>query len=269
MDKQQQQHQILMKYIEGIVNDKSTTTSDVEGSSSNSKSGGTRRDLHESVSPTDQGGSGILKAQRVSADDEVGPEGKSTMKVRGKIHGKVVVLNDCGATHNFISKKLVASLKLHTKETSNYDVILGSGAAVKGKGVCEKGMQWLYSLEVKEMDRKNLIITFIHDNKKIIIKGDPSLTKTQTEIQEEVPETEEAVKTVLSKYQDVFDWPEELPQKRRIEHHIHLKAGADPVNVSSYRYGLQQKAEMEKLVDEMLSSGVIRPRTSHTQARYY
>ena len=39
MDKQQQQHQILMKYIEGIVNDKSTTTSDVEGSSSNSKSG--------------------------------------------------------------------------------------------------------------------------------------------------------------------------------------------------------------------------------------
>ncbi|KAA0058343.1 ty3-gypsy retroelement transposase [Cucumis melo var. makuwa] len=40
-----------------------------------------------------------------------------TMKVRGTIHGeKVVVLIDCGATHN-------------------YGVILGYGAAVKGKGV--------------------------------------------------------------------------------------------------------------------------------------
>ena len=38
MDQQQQQHQILMKYIEGIFNDKSTTTSNVEGLSSNSKS---------------------------------------------------------------------------------------------------------------------------------------------------------------------------------------------------------------------------------------
>ena len=41
------------------------------------------------------------------------------MKVRGTIHGeKVVVLIDCGATHN-------------------YGVILGYGAAVKGKGVEE------------------------------------------------------------------------------------------------------------------------------------
>ncbi|TYK28539.1 Retrovirus-related Pol polyprotein from transposon opus [Cucumis melo var. makuwa] len=47
-----------------------------------------------------------------------------------------------------------------------------------------------------------------------------------------------------------------------IEHHIHLKAGADPVNVRPNRYGFQQKAEMEKLVDEVLSSGVIRPSTS-------
>ena len=35
--------------------------------------------------------------------------------------------------------------------------------------------------------------------------------------------TEEIVKTVLTKYNDVFDWPEELPPKRAIEHHIHLK----------------------------------------------
>ena len=82
------------------------------------------------------------------------------------------MLVDCGATHNFISEKLVTTLHLPTKDTSNYGVILGSEKAIKGKGVCEQvklnlngwivtagflplelggvdvilGMQWLYSL---------------------------------------------------------------------------------------------------------------------------
>ncbi|KAA0064082.1 ty3-gypsy retrotransposon protein [Cucumis melo var. makuwa] len=129
-----------------------------------------------------------------------------TMKVRGKIHGEeVVVLIDYGAAT--ISEKLVTSLKLHTKETSNYGVILGFGAAVNGKGVCEKveimlndwlvvenflplelggvdvilGMLWLYSLGVTEMDW-NSVMTFFHNSKKIVIKGDPSLTKTQVSL---------------------------------------------------------------------------------------
>lgn len=59
-------------------------------------------------------------------------------KVRGKIFGEeVVVLIDRGATHTFISNKVVNDLKLSTKETSHYGVILGSSIAIKGKGVCE------------------------------------------------------------------------------------------------------------------------------------
>ncbi|TYK14783.1 Retrotransposable element Tf2 [Cucumis melo var. makuwa] len=38
--------------------------------------------------------------------------------------------------------------------------------------------------------------------------------------------------------------------------------GTDPINVRPYRYGFQQKAKMERLVDEMLTLGVIRPSTS-------
>ena len=69
----------------------------------------------------------------------VGLMNPGTMKVRGKIQGReVIVLIDCGATHNFISDKLVAMLKLNTKETSNYGVILGSETAIKGKGICER-----------------------------------------------------------------------------------------------------------------------------------
>ena len=53
-----------------------------------------------------------------------------------------------------------------------------------------------------------------------------------------------------------------ITPRRDIEHHIHLKGGTYPVNVRPYRYMFQQKEEMEKLVDEMLSSGIIRPNTS-------
>lgn len=41
------------------------------------------------------------------------------------------------------------------------------------------GMQWLYSLGITEVDWKNLTMTFLHQGKKVVIKGDPSLTKTR------------------------------------------------------------------------------------------
>ncbi|TYK18018.1 Retrotransposable element Tf2 [Cucumis melo var. makuwa] len=244
-----------------------------------------------------------------------------TMKVRGKLKGEeIVVLIDCGATHNFISEKLVKEMKLHTKKTSHYGMILGSGTAIEGKGVCENveltlnewkvvadflplelggvdailGMQWLYSLGVTETDWRNLTMTFFHDGKKIIIKGDPSLTKTRmglksmmkawTEadqgylvecraLEGGVMLTEESVETgnnvvpadvqnVLGKFNDVFESPESLSPRRSIEHQIHLKTGTNPVNVRPYRYAFHQKAEMEKLVDEMLSSGIIQSSSS-------
>ena len=210
-----------------------------------------------------------------------------TMKVKGEIQGRTaIVLVDCGATHNFISEKLVKELQLNTKETSNYGVILGSGTAVKGKGIYEAvelmlgdwkivdeflplelggvdailGMQWLYSLGTTEVDWKNLKLTFTHEGKKVKIQGDPSLTKARvslkkmlktlgeedrgflvecralerSEVWEEDLIEEESVAVILKSFEDVFEWPETLPPRRAIEHHIHLKKGVDPVNVRPY-----------------------------------
>ncbi|TYK04547.1 mini-chromosome maintenance complex-binding protein [Cucumis melo var. makuwa] len=177
---------------------------------------------------------------------------------QGKAFGKeIVVLIDCGATHNFISEKLTTDLKLHTKDASHYGVILGLGTSIKGKGICENveimlndwrvfseflplelgvdailGMQWLYSLGVMEMDWRNLTMTFFHEDKKVVIKGDPGLAKTSV-----------SLKTLVKTWTDLdqgylvetFDWLEELPSRRAIEHHIHLKMGIDLVNVRPYR----------------------------------
>ncbi|KAA0061363.1 peroxidase 64 [Cucumis melo var. makuwa] len=234
---------------------------------------------------------GGVNVVELSINSLVGLTNPGTMKVRGKLQGEeVVILIDCGATHNFILDKLVNEMKLHTKETSHYGVIQGSGAAIKGKGC----MQWLYSLGVTETDWRNLTMTFVHEGKKIIIKGDPSITKTRVGLKtlmkawtdsdqgylvecralqggvilsEEVMEEEvnmvpADVQTMLDKFNDVFEWPETLPPRRAIEHQIHMKLGTVPVNVRPYRYAFHQKAEMERLVDEMLSSGIIQPSNS-------
>lgn len=60
------------------------------------------------------------------------------MKLRGSINQRsVIVMVDCGAIHNFISQKLVEELQIVVAETRNYSVIMGLGAIVKGKGVCD------------------------------------------------------------------------------------------------------------------------------------
>ena len=257
----------------------------------------------------------------LSINSVVGSTNPGTMKVRGRIQEKeVVILIDCGATHNLISVKIGKELQLATKSTSHYGVILGSGTAIKGKGICENievkinewkivanflpselggvdvvlGMQRLYSLGMTEVDWKNLTMTFMHQGKKIVIKGDPSLTESRVSLKnimktwkvtdqgfliecramervyipieddgiEEVLTAEESVAVVLKKFEVVFSWPETLPPRTEIEHHIHLKQGVNPMNVLPYRYAYQQKAEMDKLVDELLTLEVIRPSNS-------
>ena len=74
----------------------------------------------------------------LSINSVVGLSNPGTMKVKGVIQGKVaIILIDCEATYNFISEKLVKELQLSTRETSNYGAILGSGTAVKEKGICK------------------------------------------------------------------------------------------------------------------------------------
>ncbi|TYK28503.1 Ty3/gypsy retrotransposon protein [Cucumis melo var. makuwa] len=264
----------------------------------------------------------ITTVVELSINSVVGLNDPGTMKVRGKLFGEeVIILIDCGATHNFVSEKLVKKLTLPIKETSHYGVILGSGAAVQGKGICEKlevqlsswkivedflplelggvdvilGMQWLYSLGVTTVDWKNLSLTFMADGKEVKIKGDPSLTKARISLKNMMKNWEdkdtgfliecrslqvkalegdeyyllnaeamsdEPISSVIKQFPDVFEWPEKLPPRREIEHHIHMKEGTNPINVQPYGYGFHQKEEMEKLVKEMLNSGVIRPSTS-------
>ncbi|GJS40579.1 reverse transcriptase [Tanacetum coccineum] len=66
------------------------------------------------------------------------------------------------------------------------------------------------------------------------------------------------IEELISRFETLFQVPTTLPPYRSVDHRIHLYPNTKPVNVRPYRYPHYQKGEMEKLVNEMLSQGIIR-----------
>lgn len=80
---------------------------------------------------------------------------------------------------------------------------------------------------------------------------DLSLNAAQSDIVDNGIGTE--VTEILNQFNDVFDLPPGLPPPREVDHQIVLHEGQGPVNVRLY------KSEIEKLIREMLASGIICP----------
>ncbi|KAF5456115.1 hypothetical protein F2P56_025626 [Juglans regia] len=71
------------------------------------------------------------------------------------------------------------------------------------------------------------------------------------------------VSELLTQFQGVFEEPNGLPPVRDHDHKIVLKEGTPPISNRPYRYPYYQKTEIEKIVAELLKTGVIRPNSSH------
>ena len=90
-------------------------------------------------------------AIELSLNSVVGLLEPRTMKLKGEIHGKeVVVFIDCGATHNFISKSMVESYQIPRQGTSQYGVVIGSGKQIRGMGVCKGVVLQLQGITIIE-----------------------------------------------------------------------------------------------------------------------
>jgi hypothetical protein len=71
------------------------------------------------------------------------------------------------------------------------------------------------------------------------------------------------LQALLTKHQTVFSTPQGLPPSRGVhDHSIPLVPGSLPPNIRPYRHPFAQKNEIEKMVQELLTVGVIRPSTS-------
>lgn len=60
------------------------------------------------------------------------------------------------------------------------------------------------------------------------------------------------ISKVLQDYAMVFQTPTGLPPSRAQDHAIPLQEGAQPIKTRPYRYPHSQKAQIEKVVQEML-----------------
>ena len=74
----------------------------------------------------------------ISMNSVVGLSSPRTMKLKGRM-GKeeVVILIDSGASHNFVSEKLMRKMGVTLTETASYEVLVAGGVRVRGKGVVE------------------------------------------------------------------------------------------------------------------------------------
>lgn len=73
--------------------------------------------------------------------------------------------------------------------------------------------------------------------------------KSDMELPDHVPPI---IQAVVQKFIGLFQTPTQLPPSRPFDHKIPLIPGAQPVNVTPYKYAPQQKSEIEKQVIEML-----------------
>lgn len=67
------------------------------------------------------------------------------------------------------------------------------------------------------------------------------------------------IQDILNKFTIVFEKSVGLPPPRLFDHKIVLRDGATSVFVRPYKYTQYQKYEIEKIVKDLLSSGVISP----------
>lgn len=67
---------------------------------------------------------------------------------------------------------------------------------------------------------------------------------------------------MLQSFEDVLREPKTLPPQRNFDHKIPLKTGSEPFTIRPYRYPHIQKTEIEKIVKEMLATGIIQPNQS-------
>ena len=145
------------------------------------------------------------------------------------------------------------------------------------------GTQWLRTLGEILWDFSKLVMKFHCDGNQIILKGLTDKVVDSHALSKEVtrfpvgafvqvmaidrPMTTSVATTpelheLLEVFGEIFQEPVGLPPNRAQDHHIPLQPGSRPVCSKPYRHPYYQKGEIERLVSEMLSTGVIHPSNS-------
>ncbi|KAL5572824.1 hypothetical protein UlMin_022421 [Ulmus minor] len=248
----------------------------------------------EEKSPTDEL-STIPSSIDLSFNSLMGFTSAQTLKLQGMLNGKsVVVLIDSGVSHNFISSRLVTEVSVPFVYTEGYGVQVGDGTRFKLNGICKGvklwiqgtwieedflpfelgcadvvlGVTWLQKLGEVKANWKVFTMEFQLGNTSVHWQGDPTLCCTPVSLKSLIRTMGieggglllELCSTLVDKEgADYSIVPEALQGILQGFPSIKLKAGAEPPNIRPYRYPQFQKEEIERLVADMLVSGLTIP----------
>jgi hypothetical protein len=103
-----------------------------------------------------------------------------------------------------------------------------------------------------------------HRMEKLLKKGHSAVIAQLHAIQAtETPSVSQDPQAILSKHQFVFSTPQGIPPSHGVhDHSIPLVPRSLPPNIRLYHHPFSQKNEIEKMVQELLNAGIIRPSTS-------
>ena len=172
----------------------------------------------------------VAETIELSLNSVVGLTTLGRMKLKGVIkEAEVTILIDCGATHNFIGLNLVDELQLPLATTTYYGVVIGTGVAIKGKGICRGvvltmqgptivqdflpldlgstnvvlGMQWLGSLGTMEVNWNQLTMKFRMGNSNMVLQGDLSLNKSRVSLKAMMKEIRQEGQGILVEFSNI------------------------------------------------------------------
>ncbi|KAL0439602.1 UNVERIFIED_CONTAM: Retrovirus-related Pol polyprotein from transposon.6 [Sesamum latifolium] len=200
-----------------------------------------------------------------------------TLRINGLVGDKeILILIDCGSTYCFLDEKIAETLGCELEDSTPMVVRVADGSKLLSKKVCPKfswevqghkflhpvrllklggydlvlGCDWLSTFNPVELDFLQLKVTLSQGEGRLILRTLPNETRAKF------------MATHSLKYDDVFKEPNSLPPEREIEHRIELLPDAIPRKQHPYRYAYGKKTEIERIVKEMLDSGIIRPSQS-------
>jgi hypothetical protein len=228
-----------------------------------------------------------------------GAPGPRTLQLCGSIADRPIsILVDSGSSHSFLSSAVAAELpgvqplpapvvvrvadgntvqcssqiphaewvvqghsfhsSLRILELGHYDMIVG--------------MDWLEAFSPMKVDWKCKWMSIPYGRHHIMLHGDLPGSRSSELLQflhisvdsvdVPVPTLPLEVQGLVEEFSTLFEVPSELPPRRACDHTIPLLPGAPPVAVRQYCYKPAMKNEIEKQVQELLQSGMVRPSTS-------
>ncbi|WVZ02752.1 hypothetical protein V8G54_023558 [Vigna mungo] len=225
---------------------------------------------------------------------------KKSWKLWGMIgNEKVVILIDCGASHNFISTELISKCGLQQQTTLPYMVEVGDGHKVHCQGKCQGlilevqglqiqqdffvfslggadivlGLEWLASLGEVRADFGNLRLSIGKGLQEHVLRGDPTLSRSESSLKSLWQDFKQQGTCFVIKWEEITHSgtvpvpPQVLSILAANEDIFQAIEGLPPSREHDHSIHLQEGAAIPslrpyKLIQEMLQAGVIRPSIS-------